>query len=104
MNRHMRFAIRMMARQPGFTVAVLLTLALGIGATASIFSVLNAVVLRPLEYRDAERLTVVWETNPSLGMPTPGARIQASMQNFVEWKSAAGPFEDLAARLDLRHE
>ena len=96
----MRLALRLIRRQPGFTVAVILTLALGIGATTSIFSVLNAVLLRPLDYRDAERLAIVWETNPSLGMPVPGARVQASVQNYLEWREAPGPFEELAAFAD----
>ncbi|MBL8218365.1 MAG: ABC transporter permease [Bryobacterales bacterium] len=96
----MHLALRFMRRQPGFTLAVILTLALGIGATSSVYSVLNALVLRPLAYRDADRLAIVWETNPALGMPTPGARVQASVQNYLEWLDANGPLEELAAFAD----
>lgn len=96
----MRLALRQFRRQPGFTIAVVLTLALGIGVNTAIFSVFNAIVLRPLSYADVDRLGIVWETNPALGMPTPGARIQASIQNFLEWKRANLPFEDLAAFAD----
>jgi putative ABC transport system permease protein len=96
----MRSAFRQFRRQPGFTVAVALTLALGIGATSSVFSVMNAVLLRPLPYTDPERLAIVWESNPSLGMPVPGARVQASVQNYLEWAQAKGQLKELAAFAD----
>lgn len=96
----MRLALRLVLRQPGFALAVVMTLALGIGATASVFSVLNVALLRPLGYEDAERLALVWESNPSLGMPMPGAKVQASVQNYVEWAEAKGSFEELAAFAD----
>ncbi|MBM3724997.1 MAG: ABC transporter permease [Acidobacteria bacterium] len=96
----MRLALRFIRRQPGFSVAVILTLALGIGATASVFSVLNVMLLRPLGYRDAGRLAMVWESNPSLGMPIPGSKVQASVQNYLEWSRTPGPFEELAAFAD----
>lgn len=93
----MLLALRLIRRQPGFTLAVVLTLALGIGATSSIFSVLNAVMLRPLAYKDAERLAIVWESNPALGMPVPGAKVQVSTQNYLSWVETQGPFEELGA-------
>ncbi|MEO7963880.1 MAG: hypothetical protein ABIT38_08225 [Gemmatimonadaceae bacterium] len=60
--RDLRHAIRALARAPGFTVIATLTIALGIGANAAIFSVINTVLLRPLPYRDAPRLVRVYES------------------------------------------
>jgi putative ABC transport system permease protein len=96
----MRYALRQLRQQPGFAATVAITLALGIGATTSIFSVLNAVIIRPLPYEDPARLAIVWETNPSLGMPTPGARVQASVQNYLEWQRTRGELMELAAFAD----
>ena len=96
----MRFALRQFRRQLGFTIAVVITLALGIGATSSVFSVLNAVMLRPLAYKNPERLAIVWESNPSLGWPVPGARVQVSVQNYLEWVQAKGELAEFAAFAD----
>ena len=62
-----RFGWRLLRRTPGFTISAVLALALGIGATTAIFSVLDRVVLRPLPYPDPDRLTMVWEANDGKG-------------------------------------
>ena len=64
----LRFALRSLARAKGLTVTVVLTLALGIGANAAIFSVVRGVLLRPLANRDAERLIYIRQSAPGIGM------------------------------------
>src|SRR5713226_4276764 len=73
-----RFGWRLLWRSPGFTIAAVLALALGIGATTAIFSVLDRVVLRPLPYPDAERLTMVWEMNEARDCRTSESRRSTS--------------------------
>ncbi len=88
-----RFAGRVLARNPGFTAVAVLALALGIGANTAIFSVVNAVLLRPLPYKEAGRLTVLWETNHQLGVP----RARLSGPNFLDWREYNQVFQDMAA-------
>jgi putative ABC transport system permease protein len=84
------YALRLMRAKPGFTAAIALTLALGIGATTAIFSVVNAVLLRPLPYADADRMVVVWERlNDQNG--------NASVGHFRDWAEQTRAFEALAA-------
>ncbi len=89
----LRYGMRMLGRQPGFTVIAVLTLALGIGANTAIFSVVNAVLLRPLPYREPERLVKIWETNEDKG----GAREMSSISNLLDWQSRNRSFQEIAA-------
>src|SRR5580700_10899824 len=63
-----RYALRAFAKNPGFTLAAVLSLAIGIGANTSIFSVANALLLRPLPYADAGRLVILWNRSPGLNI------------------------------------
>jgi predicted permease len=86
-----RFALRALARQPGYAAALLLTLALGIGATASIFTVVHAALLKPLPFRDAGRVVHVWETNAA----SRGGITEASFPNYLDWRAPGSGFVGL---------
>ena len=88
-----RFGWRQLRRTPGFTVAAVLALALGIGATTAIFSVLDRVVLRPLPYPDPDRLAMVWEVNDGKGL----SHERISPVNFGDYRGLSQVFEDAAA-------
>lgn len=90
----LRYGARMLVKQPGFTVIAVLTLALGIGANAAMFSVINAVMLRPLPFYEPDRLAMIWEDASFIGFPqdTPAPG------NFADWKAQSQTFEDMAAR------
>jgi hypothetical protein len=88
-----RFGWRQLRRTPGFTIAALLALALGIGATTAVFSVLDRVVLRPLPYADPDRLTMVWEVNDAKGL----THERISPVNFGDYRALSHVFDDAAA-------
>src|SRR5262252_4436269 len=94
MFQDLRFGIRMLLKQPGFTLIAVLTLALGIGANTSIFSVVNAVLLRPLPFADAERLVMIWETHPDI------PRAPVSIPDFQDWRAQSQSFEEMAVHAD----
>ncbi len=91
LRQDVRYALRSLAKAPGFTAVVLLTLALGIGANTAIFSVVNGVLLRPLPYYQPERIAVVRETYGE------GQRGTASGPNYIDWRDRNKSFEQLAA-------
>ncbi|MBZ5554916.1 MAG: ABC transporter permease [Acidobacteriia bacterium] len=93
MLNDVRYSLRMMRRTPMFTAAVILTVALAIAANSAIFSVVNAVMLRPLPFRDPDRLVQVAEKNDKLNLPSFGA----SALNFLSWREQTHAFDELAA-------
>jgi putative ABC transport system permease protein len=88
--QHLRYALRSLARSPGFSVTAVLTLALGIGATTAVFSVFSAALLAPLPYPNASRLVAVAETRGD-------QEISVSWADFSDWRAQAGSFEQMAA-------
>ena len=92
-----RYGARMLAKHKAFTTVAVLTLALGIGANTAIFSVVNELLLRPLPYRDADRVMMLWEV-------TPEGREQntTSRKNFMSWREQGKSFETIAAFSDQR--
>ena len=95
----LRFGLRMLRKSPGFTVVAVATLALGIGANTAIFTVVNAVLLRPLPYRDANRLVTVWSQNRTRGYDTD----LVSPLDFGDWSARSSAFEKLAASTDVQY-
>src|SRR5258708_4000780 len=88
----LRYAIRMLVKKPAFTFVALLTLTLGIGANASVFSVVNAVLLHPLPYKNADHLVMVWH-NYSESL----SRAGVSPPAFIDYRDHAHSFESIAA-------
>src|SRR5262245_49043077 len=89
----MRYGLRMLINKPGFTLTAVITLALGIGATSTIFSFVNGILLRPLPYQDSERLVLVDETAPKRGIASMGV----SYSNFLDWREQNRVFTGVAA-------
>jgi len=92
-KQDLAYALRAFARTPGFTTVVIVMLALGIGATTAMFSIVNAVLLHPLPYRDPGRLVVIWE---KLKRDTNGPPVFDSYRDFQMWRGRSHSFEQLA--------
>jgi putative ABC transport system permease protein len=91
-----RYGARTLRKNPGFTFFAVVVLALGIAANTAIFSIADTVLLRPLPYRDAGQLVMVWEDSAAYGFP----RDTPAPGNFSDWKSRNEVFEDMAASSD----
>jgi putative ABC transport system permease protein len=91
--RDLRYALRTLRRTPGFTVLAVLILALGIGASTAIFSLVNAVLLRPLPFVEPDRLVTLWEDFRSIGGPEFG---EPALPNLLDWHERGRSFEDIA--------
>lgn len=87
----LRFGIRVLLKSPGFTAIAVITLALGIGANCAIFSVVNAMLIQSLPFRDPDRLMWVWDVQPQL------EQAPASFPEFVDWRNMNQVFEQMAA-------
>ena len=92
-GQDIRQTVRMLRRSPGFAVVAILTLALGIGATSAIFSVVNGVLLSPFRYSDPDRLVVVWERNLARGLPY----MVVSPPNYADWRDQNSVFAGMGA-------
>jgi predicted permease len=94
MRQDIRSALRLIRRDPGFAAAVILTLAIGIGANTAIFSVVNSVLLRPLQYREPGRLVTVNEMVPKVAHIYP--ELPVNLSHYFDWKKAVSSFESIA--------
>jgi putative ABC transport system permease protein len=92
----LRYAARILWKNPGFTAVAVIALALGIGANTAIFSVVNTVLLRPLPYKDPEQLVMVWEDASRHGYP----RDTPAPANYVDWRDQNSVFSGMAAIAD----
>jgi putative ABC transport system permease protein len=91
--KDLRYGIRSLLKHPGFTAIVIITLAVGIGASSAIFSVVNTVLLRPLPYKQAERIVAIQ------ALTADGKKVQVTPADFLDWRTQNTSFEQLAAIL-----
>ena len=93
LRQDLRYAVRTLRSSPGFSAVAILTLALGIGANTAIFSVVSAVLLNPMPYRDSDRLVEFWETNPLKSW----TQATVAPANLFDWQKQSESFEGIAA-------
>ena len=90
----LRYGARMLLKKPGFTLVAVVTLALGIGANTAIFSVVNAVLLRPLPFRESERLVMAWNKGAEAAG---GDRTPLAVADLLDWRAQSQSFESVGA-------
>jgi putative ABC transport system permease protein len=88
-----RYGLKTLGKSPGFTTVAVLALAIGIGANTAIFSVVNAVLIRPLPFREPDRLVRIWESNPERNAPL----FSISAANYLDWREQCTSFERIEA-------
>jgi putative ABC transport system permease protein len=88
-----KYSVRTLQRSPGFAAFAILALALGIGANVAVFSAVDAMLLRPMQFRDASRLVKVFEDGSKIGFP----RNTPAPANFADWRARNRVFEDMGA-------
>jgi predicted permease len=96
LRQDVRFGVRTLIRRPALASIAVLTLGVGMGATTAMFSLIDSVILKPLPFREPDRLAMVWEVRPSFNQP----RIEAAPLNYVDWAQQVQAFESLAAYLN----
>ena len=89
----LRYALRQLAKSPGFTAVAVLTLALGIGANSAVFGLINGLLVKPLPYQDSSRLVLLWEQFPSQGLE----RIPVSAPEYLDYEKQTHSLERIAA-------
>jgi len=94
----LRYGARLLRKAPGFSALAVVALALGMGATTAIFSLVFAVLLKPLPYRAPEQLLVIWEKNPAQNR----YKLFVAPVNFLEWRKQSHEMEAMAALQDVR--
>src|ERR1700742_3256916 len=88
----LRYGLRMMFRNPGFTLVAIITLALGVGANTTIFSVVNAILLKPIPFPEPDRLVMIWDQH----VQQPDNFNIVSAPNFIDWQQQNDVFESMA--------
>src|SRR5262245_65449816 len=96
--RDLRYGLRMLRKNPGFTAVATLTLALGIGANTAMFSVVDAVLIRPLPYFDAGRLVMIWDEMSHIGFP----KHNSTPAEWREWRQTNTVFRVIGAAKPVR--
>src|ERR1043165_7460095 len=99
MLKDVKYALRGFAAQPGFTLAAVLSLAIGIGANAALFSVTSALLLRPLPYKNASRLVILWNRSPGLNI----AEDWFSTAQYFDIRNSHSGFEQIAIAIGANY-